>query len=397
MHRERNPNRSLRTRPRLKVALIIETSNAYGRNLLQGVVGYIREHAPWSFYLVEQGRGDDPPTWLSRWDGNGIIARIESPRIAAEVINSGLPAVDLSAGRFIPSLPWVETDDRAIAQLAADHFMERGFKNFAYCGDSRFQWSRRRGAAFVEIVRQAGRNVFEFDPQRHNEDKISGRANCLGEWLQALPKPVGVFACYDIQGQQVLDACRDFSLTVPENVAVIGVDNDELLCDLAFPPLSSIIPNARLAGYEAAALLDRMMRGEQIPPVETRIAPLGIHLRQSTDILAVDDAQIAQALRFIRDHACDPIAVQDILRVVPLSRRVLEKRFAKLLGHSPHAEILAARLTRGKRLLSETNLSLEQIAEKLGFDHPEYLSVTFKKHYGSTPRDFRRSARAVVS
>ena len=391
-------NRSTRSvfRPsprRLKVALLIETSNAYARRLLQGVVRYIREHEPWSFYLVEQGRGDAPPAWLAHWDGDGIIARIENARIAEAVSVSKLPAVDVSAGRFVPTLPWVETDDVAIANLAVEHFLNRGFKHFAYCGDPRFQWSRRREDAFLDILLRHQQSAFTYVPLSASVDEASAVVRNLAEWLVHLPKPVGVFACYDIRGQQLLDACRQVGLSVPDEVAVVGVDNDELLCDLAFPPLSSIVPNAGLAGYEVAAFLARMMRGEKVAVDETRIAPLGVHLRQSTDVLAIADREIALALRFIREHACDPIDVADLLKVVPLSRRILEKRFVKLLNHTPHAEILSVRVNRVKQLLTETQLSLEEIAERVGFDHPEYLSVVFKRLCGMTPRDFRRRAR----
>lgn len=382
----------MRMRSRRRVALVIETSNAYARNLLLGVVGYIREHAPWSFYLVEQGRGDDPPAWLARWDGDGIIARIESPRIAEAVVNCGLPSVDVSAGRYVPSLPWVETDDEAIADLAAHHLLERGFKHLAFCGDARFAWSRQRGEAFAQRVASAGLSVHQSPPASVPGDPASETA-ALQSWLGSLPKPAGIFACYDIRGQQVLDACRHLQLAVPEEVAVVGVDNDELLCELAYPPLSSVIPDARRAGYEAAALLERLMRGEATATLETRIPPLGIHSRQSTDILAIEDLQVVQALRFIREHACDPIDVADVLRVVPVSRRILEKRFLKLLNRTPHAEILNVRLNRVRQLLTDTTLSLEEIAVRSGFEHPEYLSVVFKRELGITPRDYRRKRR----
>ncbi len=378
----------VRMRSRRRVALLIESSNAYARHLLLGVVGYIREHAPWSFYLIEQGRGDDPPVWLARWKGDGIIARIESARIAAAVVKSGLPAVDVSAGRFVPSLPWVETDDRAIAALAAQHLLERGFKHLAFCGDDRFAWSRQRGEAFTSLVRQSGATLHVAPSTTDEEPARATRA--LQRWLRSLPRPVGVFACYDIRGQQVLDACRHLGLAVPEEVAVVGVDNDELLCELADPPLSSVIPDARRAGYEAAALLDRLMQGHAPASLETRIPPLGLRARQSTDMLAIEDPHVVQALRFIREHACDPIDVADVLRVVPVSRRVLEKRFLHLLHRTPHAEIVATKLARVRSLLTETKLPIDEIARRSGFAHTEYLSVVFKRELGVSPRDYRR-------
>jgi LacI family transcriptional regulator len=200
-------------------------------------------------------------------------------------------------------------------------------------------------------------------------------------------------ACYDIRGQQVLDACRAAGWAVPGEVAVIGVDNDELLCDLASPPLSSVIPNAHRAGYEAAALLDRMMAGKRIAATARLIAPLGVAARQSTDVLAVDDREVARAVQFIREHASEGINVSDILQAVPLSRRVLEQRFQRLLGRTPRQEILQVRLNRVRQLLTETKLSLYQIAERTGFEHVEYLSVVFKRETGLTPSRYRSNSR----
>jgi LacI family transcriptional regulator len=374
------------SRSRPKVALLIETSNAYARGVLHGVVSYIREHESWSFYLMEQGRGDDPPSWLAHWDGDGIIARIESKKIAKAVVNSKLPTVDVSAGRHVPALPWVETDDQKIAQLAASHFLERGFRHFAYCGDQRFHWSRWRGDHFGELLKAAGHRCHTFVPPTRQSDR---EVAAIEGWLTQLPKPVGVFACYDIRGQQVLASCRNAGLAVPDEVAVLGVDNDELLCELSTPRLSSVIPNTHRTGYEAAALLERMMKGERLGGIEVRIAPIGVHRRQSTDVLATDDPHVVQALRFIRDHAVEAINVNDVLRAVPLSRKVLETRFKNLLNHTLHDEIIRLRIDRVKQLLVNTDLTLADIAGRTGFEHSEYLSVAFKRETGFTPAAYR--------
>ena len=379
---------------RRQVALLIETSNAYARGLLQGVVHYIREHRPWAFHLMEQGRGDDPPVWLANWHGDGIIARIETPRIAHAVRRAGLPTVDLSAARLVPEVPWVETDDAQIARLAAEHLLERGFKHFGFCGDARFNWSKWRGERFRARIEEAAPRVNVFEPTAAGGD-VAAEAAALRRWLVALPKPIGIFACYDIRGQQVLDACRSAGLAVPGDVAVIGVDNDTLLCELASPPLSSVIPDAHRAGYEAAALLDRQMAGKVVRPVAHLISPLGVAARQSTDVLAVDDRDVARAVQFIREHASEGIDVSDVLRVVPLSRRVLEQRFQRLLGRTPREEILHVRLARVKQLLVETDLPLYQIAERTGFEHSEYLSVVVKRETGKTPSVFRAGAASA--
>jgi len=202
-------------------------------------------------------------------------------------------------------------------------------------------------------------------------------------------EPVGVLACYDIKAQQLLDACRDASIAVPEDVAVLGVDNDPVLCSLTTPPLSSVIPNAQRSGFEAAALLDRMMAGKKEPPTPHLIEPLGIETRQSTDVLAIPDRDVAAALRFIREHACDGIGVAEVLKAVPLSRRVLEQRFQKLLGRTPHDEITRVQIENVKRLLEDSDLPLEAIAGRCGYKHVEYMTVAFKREVGVPPSVWR--------
>lgn len=382
-----------------KVALLIETSNAYARGLLHGIVSYLREHQPWSLHLAEHTRGDRPPSWLAGWEGDGVIARIENEAIAHGLRRLKIPVIDVSAARLLPRLPWFETDNTEFARLAYGHLAERGFKHFAYCGEDRFPWSRLRGAAFAGFARAAGHEVFTHQAAKNFAPDDEGQIADIATWLQGLPKPVGVMACYDLRGQQVLDACRRAGLTVPEEVAVIGADDDELLCELSSPPLSSVIPDTHRTGYEAAALLDRLMAGEKVPPGTTRlIPPLGLTTRQSTDVLAIDDSNLAKALHFIRDNACRDINVSDVLRAVPQSRRIFESRFKKLTGRTPHDEIVRVQINRVKELLTGTNLPLDQIAGLAGFAHVEYLSVVFKKKTGMPPGKYRtrhlRPARA---
>jgi LacI family transcriptional regulator len=377
----------------VKVALLVETSNSYARGLLRGIVSYIREHRPWSLYLSEHNRGDKPPRWLAHWNGQGIIARVENGAIAEALRRVSVPLVDVSAARLIPALPWFETDDGAIAQLAADHLLERGFKYFAYAGDGRFNWSNWRCEHFQNCIRAAGRECHVYHPAKGFSQEAEEQVDHLARWIRGLPKPVGVMACYDFRGQQVLDACRRVGVAVPDDAAVIGVDNDDLLCELSDPPLSSVIPNTNRTGYEAAKLLDEMMSGKRVRGETHLITPLGIATRQSTDVLAIDDRNVARAVHFIRQHACDGIKVRDVLKAVPHSRTLLESRFKRLLGRTPHEEILRVRLNRVKQLLIETDLPLEQIAERAGFPHVEYLSVAFRREVGTPPSQFRARNR----
>lgn len=381
---------------RKSVALLIETSNAYSRGVLQGVADYVRHHERWSIFLPEQERGSRPPRWLGRWRGDGIIARIETDETAVALRKTKVPVVDVSAARHLPDIPWVETNDEAIVQLGLQHLLERGFTNLAFCGDPGFNWSRWRRDRFRKQVDCVGGTSHIYDSLSRNDPKYSWNREKAGlaKWLRSLPRPVGIFACYDIQAQKILEVCRELCIAVPEEAAVLGVDNDTLLCELADPPLSSVICNTHRTGFEAAKLLDRMMSGQSIAAAPTLISPLGIQARQSTDILAIEDPDVATALRFLREHALEGINVRDVLRQVPLSRRVLEARFKKILGRSPHAELTRLKIDRIKELLSETDLSLSEIASRTGFEHDEYLSVFFRKAEGIPPGQFRQSQQA---
>ena len=382
-------------RRRPSVALLIETSNAYAHGLLHGIRAYIREHQSWSIYVGEQGRGDPAPLWLKKWHGDGVIARIETEAIAEAVAACGLPAVDVSAARHLPELVYVETDDPAVARLAAEHLLQRGFRHFGFCGDSRFMWSNAREEHFRRLIAAAGFDcsVYRPSPAGRGASTWEEEKKDIGAWVRRLPRPVGVMAAYDIRGRQVLDVCRQLEIGVPDEVAVIGVDNDELVCELADPPLSSVIPDTRRTGYEAARLLDSMMGGRPEQPAAHWIQPLGVVTRGSTDVLATNDADISAAVRFIRTHANHGIKVGDLLRAVPLSRRVLESRFRRLLGRTPHEEIIRVQIERIKELLVETDLSLAAIAHRTAYRHEEYMSVVFKRETGLPPSRYRARHR----
>ena len=387
------------TMHRRSVALLVETSNAYARGLLEGVVDYVRRHEAWSIYLPEQERGAAPPAWLSRWRGDGIIARIETDAIASAVQDTKLPVVDVSAARRVPNIPWVETDDKSIAELAFTHLADRGFRRFAYCGDPNFNWSLWRAKYFQDFVSEAGYTCDVYQASDRNDPKFSwtSERRRLMKWIARLPKPIGIMACYDIMAQQLLDVCREQGIAVPEEAAIIGVDNDRLLCNLSDPPLSSIECDSRKTGYEAASLLDRLMSGEAIGEEWIRVEPVCIVTRLSTDTLAIDDPMVAKVVRFIREQASSGINVSDLLPLVPWSRRVLESRFHKILGRTPHEEITRVRLERVKHLLRSTDLTLATIARQVGYEHEEYLSAMFKKQAGVNASDYRNSFLASSS
>jgi LacI family transcriptional regulator len=378
------------------VAIVIEASNAYARGLLEGILRHVREHDPWTVFLPEHGRGTPPLAALAKWVGDGVIARIETES-TAKALGSlrrklGVPVIDVSAARLVADVPYVETDDAAIASVAADHFFERDFRHFAFLGDDRFQWSDNRCRAFVEAVAAKGHDVAVFGRSRRRPVPADDD-EAIEAWLAGLPKPVALLACYDIRGRQAIDACRRAGLAVPDEVAVLGVDDDDVLCGLASPPLSSVMPDAIGAGRRAAELLEQLMRREPLERSEWLLPPLGIAARQSTDVLAIDDPLVVAAVRQIRDRACDGIRVSDVARALKTTRRVLENRFTKRVGHTPHEEIARVQFRRVEQLLRETELSLATIAARAGFKHTEYMTVAFTKRHGLPPSRWRRQRR----
>lgn len=374
-----------------KIALIIETSNSYARGLLHGIRDYTRIHKNWSIYLGEHSRGKSNPSWLKNWHGDGIIARIENKNIADAILESGLPTIDVSAGRYIPNLIWVETNDKAIAKLTVEHLISCGLKNFAYCGDPYFNWSKWRKQHFKKFIGDLGYKCYEYEFNTRGDSKLGWleEQNRLSNWVISLPKPIGIMACYDICGQKLIEACRNVDVIVPDEVAILGVDNDDLICDLADPPLSSIIPNTYQTGYKAAELLDKIISGENISNNTYLIDPIGVASRQSTNILAIKDKFVADAIKFIHENYNKNILVKDFLKDIPLSRRVFERRFRKELNRTPYEEIIRLKLTKVKQLLIETDLPLYLIAKQAGFKYIEYMSSLFKKKFGMPPSHYR--------
>lgn len=374
------------------VALIVETSIMYGRQLLKGITQYLRAHHGWSIFVEQRELGAPPPSWLATWQGDGAICRSTTPELAEALLASGIAVVDVDDVSPPLGLPRIWSDDRAVGRLAAEHLLERSFRHFAYCGFTVHQWAARRREGFSAALEEASRDcsLFESPWGGLRAPAWEEEQQQIAHWLKSLPKPLGVLACNDMRGQHVLDACLRARLAVPDEVAVVGVDNDELLCELCNPPLSSVRPDPERVGYEAAAMLDRLMAGGKPPARETQIPPLGVATRLSSDVLAIDDADVALAVRHIRRHACEGLSVADILREVPLSRSVLERRFRKFLDRSPQEFIREVQLKRVKQLLVETDLPLERIAELAGYKHAEYMSVVFRRELGQTPGSYRK-------
>ena len=380
-----------------RVALLIETSRAYGRGLIRGAAQYNHEHGRWSVYFQPHGLDDPPPQWLRKWRGDGILARIGDRACADLVLKLGVPVVALRAMLRDLGLPLIEVDNRAVAQMAVEHLRQRGFRHFGFCGLPRGLWRCMddRCDHFRCLVEQAGEHCHVF-PARRPRSRRNGwedEQNDLARWLRSLPKPVGLMACNDDRGLQLLDACRRANIRVPDEAAVVSVDNDEYLCSLAIPALTSIDVNPQRIGYEAAALLDRMMAGRAAPRQALAIGPLGVVTRASTDVLATDDQQVVAAVGFIRAHACQQICVADVLQHVRLSRGALEPRFKAVLGHTIHAEMQRVQIAEVKNLLSASDLPLKQIARRCGFNYTQYMARAFRQATGLTLSEYRQRAR----
>lgn len=380
-----------------KVIVLVETSRAYGRGLLRGIAKYSRLHGPWIFYH-KPPYYRHPAQWvkaLSRQqilDADGIImVEQEKPE---DIIEMGLPTVaspyikDRIAGAVN-----IIGDNAAMGIMAAEHLLDRGFSNFAYCGFEDMFGARSRGESFRRRIAEAG-----FRTHVYKKPKPRGRRSWedeqvfMADWLTSLPKPVGLMTCTDDRSQDVIEACKIAALHVPEEVAIIGVDNDELVCELSGPPLSSIALNTQRSGYEAAELLDKMMSRKRKKFTDRTIVvhPTHIVTRQSTDILAMGDRDVVAAIRFIRRHAKEMIQVDDVVDTVTVSRRSLEQRFRKELGHSVLAEIKRARVDQVARMLVETNLSVSQISLALGYAGVENIARYFRSEKGMSPLAYRK-------
>lgn len=379
-------------RRRLHVALLVETSLGSGRDILRGIARYVRVHEPWLLYHEPRSLEESAPKWLRHWQGDGIIARIQTPALAEEVLASGIPAVDVLGVVHDTRLPLVHVDDATISRLAATHLLERGFKRFGFFGIDGENWSEHRHKTFAEVVQTAGCELHSYTLPRalstgHSWEEVQDE---LARWVADLPKPAGVMVCSDQRGPQLLDACRRAGVRVPDEVAVIGVDNDEPLCEVCNPPLSSVNPNHQQVGYAAAALLSRLMKGKTPPSKPTLIQSMDVVTRLSTDVLAIEDRKLAEALRLIREFACAGLKVDDLARHVGLSRSVLQRRFRTVLRKSVHEEILEVRLKRACDLITSSDLPLIEIAESTGFKHQEYLGAVLKSRLQKTPAQLRR-------
>jgi LacI family transcriptional regulator len=292
----------------------------------------------------------------------------------------------------------VTTDLKASARLAAEHFLERGFKHFAYFGLVGLDYVKTHRTVFSEMVMARGGDFTSLavKPMAGAEPDWRLDLASLGEWIRGLPKPVAVLCWNASSAREIVFACHETGLLVPEEVAVLSQANDEALCETSLVPISGLAVSGEGIGHEAASVLERIMAGRKAAKTPTLIAPLGIVTRQSTDTLAVGDPAVVKALSFLRQHVTQTVRVDDMAHYAGVSRRVLERRFVELLQRTPAEEIRRAHLDHSRRLLVETDLPLSQIAEVSGFASQAYFSDLFKRQLGITPKQYRKKHRVRV-
>jgi len=382
----------------IQIGLMVAHSFAYYRGVLRGIGHYAQTRPDWQFVSIVAGR--EAAQLRGRHRPLGLIASVNTQQVVRALSSWRRPLVNVCG--LLPGLrfPRVGVDDARVGRLAAAHLLECGLKHFGFVGPPGYLYAALRQEGYCQAIREAGRTVATYGGLTNRPFDPTGQGWYLDRgvkrWLRALPKPVGVFVPDDEWGVQVAEVCRQVGLHVPEDVALLGVDDDDLYCELARPPLSSVILASERIGSEAAALLDRLLAGAKPPEGPILIPPIGVAARGSTEVLAIQDRDVVQAIRFIREQAHLPLRVTDVLREVPVGRRTLERRCHKVLGWGLGEEIRRVHLERARHLLASTNLPMKTLAHRAGFSDFRQMAVVFRRELGMPPTAFRHQTRAAA-
>ncbi|WP_035604574.1 DNA-binding transcriptional regulator [Haloferula sp. BvORR071] len=372
----------------LHIGLMLDPLSGYGSKILDGISRYVQRKPNWRMAFFDRER-KELAELVETWQGDAIICTVVDPRFREAAANrKDIPVINVAGLMDETQVCSVLSDDHAIGRLAAEHLISRGFKDFAFVRKrDGTRYSQDRGAGFQARVEEAGFKVTNINlSANHSDDELI-------EKLAGLPRPLGVFAALDRIAGMVLEACWKADFKVPEEIALVGAGNHTQLCELSSPTLSSVETDMERRGYEAAALLDRILSGEERPTEPVRIAPAHVVERRSTDVFAFDDADVVAALRFIRENSDCTIKVRDVVAATTISRRSLEGRFNALIGRTLHDEIWRAHFDLAMRLLSSSDLSLQDVAERSGFRTASALVNLFRQRLGVTPKEFRVSNR----
>ena len=386
-------------RKKPKVLMMLAFQGVPGRGIARGVARYARLHGQWDFHrlpsfyqdtLTRGGKVVLPP--LDEWHADGIIANVNGPGDAEQILASGIPAIVTYVHQPVSGLINFISDNEEMGKIAAEYFLAKKYIHYAFCGFEKIHWSDTRLIGYRDRLRQEGFEVDVFQQPKSKRDRMwENEQKYLAQWLQHLPKPVCILAASDYRAMDTIEACKVAGLNVPEQVAVMGVDDDELTCLLIDPNITSIPQNCERAGYEAAELLDRIMNGERVDQDTVILHPRPIVERQSTDVMVINDEDVANAVRFIRFNATTIQSAEDVAKHVCLSLRQLQKRFAKALGVTISDEIRRIRMQKAASLLIETDLPVSKIATMIGYDSYKNVAKSFRKEMGMSLLEYRKS------
>lgn len=378
-----------------RIAILMGQDLGYCRGVFRGIHAYAVEKKNWVFR-------DGPPDErilapLRQWQPHGIITHLFDLKFAGRVLAMHLPCVNTTSALSQLKVPLVEVDHREVGRLAAEHLLQRGFQHFGYFGSAWTGVSKEREQGFRKSLARAGHAVSscyaEYLPRPPLQSSWTRVDRQVRDWLLTLPKPAAILASNDVPARHLVEICRQLDLRIPFDIAVLGVDNDELECLLSHPPLSTVVNPAEQIGYAAAKLLDRLMAGRRPPRMPIYVRPTHVVTRQSTDIIAVADPDVSAAAAFIRDHAAENIGAAKVVRALNVARRGLERRFRELLGRTILQEIQRVRVERAKHLLAETDLPMPIVASRSGFSTPQRLAVVFRQVAGQSPLAYRRQTQ----
>ncbi len=375
------------------IALCMELSDFYEHGIARGLIRFSKARPDWRIFGY--GWMFRPLTDLELWKGDGIIARVETAPDADRLAALGLPLVDVAGAYRRPGFRQVTNDDFLTGHRAGTHLKSCGFERFAFLGVKSTLWSQARKTGFLAATGRASVPVFERDLKWWEGGPEGQGSNELAAFLSGLEPPCALFACNDTTGLRATEFAGRLGLLVPEQLAILGVDDEDIICELASPSLSSVKLDCEGIGYRAAACLDAILGGSGPEPGSgLAVAPKEVVERESTMIYACSDPMVSKAATFIRSRAHEGIGVPDILTVVPSSRRALETRFRAALGRSLHEEIQRVRLGRARRLLRETQLTVEGVAADCGFGALQRFHAAFKEAEGISPGEWRKLSRS---
>lgn len=379
----------------IKILILIDFSSEFSRRILMGLIQYSKDHGPWIFYRLPSYYktlygNEGIIQWAKEWEADAIIARWDPDGNANLLTSLNIPIILQNYKSRSEYFSNLTGDYIGTGAMAAKFFIKRRYRNFAFYGNKGVVWSRERAEGFRKEIEKMGGNYYYFESENLDEEKWSSSHVQLDDWLLSLPKPIALFACDDSFALQVSEICKINNISIPDEIALLGVDNDELICNLSDPPISSIVLDVEKGGYEAGRLIDQLIRGERTEPFNIIIHPTRFELRKSTEKYNISNEYVLKIVNYIENYFTSEIDIEELTRLVPLSRRNLEVKFKNEMGTTLYQFLLNCRIDYFTHLLLTTNRSLFDLAIEAGFSDYKNISRLFKKMKGYTPLEFRQ-------